>query len=500
MKNLNFDAHFQDLFDNTHDLIHFIDMDGRILTVNPSWAKTLRIETGEVTGKTIYEFISCDYHERYKEYRDLIINRRGVTEIEFEFIGKGGSRIYVEGQIGCVYQQGVPVYTRGVFKNVTFKKLAEVALEKNQRRLNAFLTSAPSAVIIIDQEQTVLEWNPMAEEIFGFSASEVLGRPLADIIIPVQFREAHARGMARFLKTGEGPVLNKTIEVSALHQDGYEFPVNLSISSVKIEDDWLFIAFISDITEYKLLQKEIIKNEAALLQSKILDDKKDEFLSMASHELKTPLTSLKAYVQLMERDAVTHSPMSGQFVGKASGYIRRLETLISDLLDVSKIKAEKLSFNIEKFPFKDFLEETIEGLQHTTQTHDLIIAESAKVICEADRIRIEQVVQNLVSNAVKFSPEATEVIIGSRMKAGMLEVYIRDQGIGISPENITKLFERFYRVEGAEMKFPGLGIGLYIANEIIVRHKGELWVESETGKGSAFYFTLPVARESRSGI
>jgi two-component system, LuxR family, sensor kinase FixL len=498
MKNLNFDAHFQDLFDNTHDLIHFASMDGRILKVNPAWAKALRIEAGQVAGKSIYEFISPDCRERYKEYRDRMIDRRTVTEIEFELINKSGNRISVEGQIGCVYQHGVPIYTRGVFKNVTFKKLAEVAVGKNQRRLNAFLNSAPSAVIIIDSGQIVLEWNPRAEEIFGFQATEVFGRPLADIIIPVQYREAHANGMARFLKTGEGPVLNKTIEVSALHKDGHEFPVNLSISSVKLEQDWLFIAFISDITEYKLLQKEVIKKEAALLQSKILNDKKDEFLSMASHELKTPLTSLKAYVQLMEKNSVAQPQLAGKFVGKASGYIKKLETLISDLLDVSKIKTGKLSFNIEKFSFKEFLKETIEGLQHTTQSHHLIIAESVGAVCKADRIRLEQVVQNLVSNAIKFSPEATDVIIGSRMRAGMLEVYIQDQGIGISQENIDNLFERFYRVEGAEVKFPGLGIGLYIAKEIIERHRGKLWVESEAGKGSTFYFTLPVTGESGS--
>jgi two-component system, LuxR family, sensor kinase FixL len=491
MKILNLDANFQDLFDHTSDLIHFLDIEGRILAVNPAWASHMGVCKEEVEGRNIYDFIDPQSRESYQSYRNLIVNRVGVTDIEFEFRGRDGGKVLVEGQIGCVYQDGKPVYTRGVFKDITSRRAAEVALGRNQQRLAAFLNSAPSAVIIIDEYQTVLEWNPKAESIFGFRSDEVLSRPLGDIIIPAQFREAHARGMAHFLRTGEGPVLNKTIEVSALHKNGYEFPISLSISSVKIEGNWLFIAFISDITDYKLLQQEVIRNEAALLQSKVLDDKKDQFLSMASHELKTPLTSLKAYIQILERNISSGTALPLQFLGKASEYITKLENLISDLLDVSKIKADKVTYNIEEFQFDHFLTETVESLRYTSSTHRIILEENVSATCRGDKMRIEQVIQNLVSNAIKFSPAAGEITIGSRLRNNEIEVYVSDQGIGISPDKLNNVFDRFYRVDDNEMKFPGLGIGLFISRDIIERHKGQLWVESEPGKGSTFYFSLP---------
>jgi len=498
MKILNLDANFRDLFDHTSDLIHFLDMEGRILDVNPAWAATMGVRPGEAIGRDIYEFIDRQSHDRYKKYRSQIVTGEGIRDAEFEFIGADGHPIIVEGQIGCFYEAGEAVYTRGVFRNVTSKRLAEIALGKNQKRLSAFLNSAPSAVIIIDEHQTVLEWNPKAETIFGFPAEEVLNHPLADIIIPLQFREAHARGMAHFLRTGEGPVLNKTIEVSALHKDGYEFPISLSISSVNIEGKWLFIAFISDITEYKQLQEEIILNQAALMQSRVLDDKKDQFLSMASHELKTPLTSLKAYIQMMERSVSAGSPLPPQFLGKASEYIKKLENLISDLLDVSKIRADKMAYNIQRFRFDQFLVETLESLQYTTATHHIVLEQNAHAICAGDKARIEQVIQNLISNAIKFSPEAAKVSVGSQLKNNEIEVFVRDQGIGVGAAQLDHLFERFYRVDDNEMKFPGLGIGLFISREIIERHHGKLWVESEPGKGSTFYFSLPAAGSSNS--
>jgi two-component system sensor kinase FixL len=493
MNNLNFDAHFQDLFDNTSDLIHFVSIAGSILKVNPALARNLGYRADELIGKSIHDIIHEDSHERFMNYRNQIIARKEVKEIEVELVGKTGDRIIVEGQIGCVYQHGTPIYTRGVFKNITLKKTTEMALAKNQARLAAFLKSAPSAVIIIDQQQAVQEWNAKAEAIFGYLANDVLGRPLADMIIPVQYREAHANGMARFLATGEGRVLDKTIEISALHKNGHEFPVSLNISSVKIEGQLLFIAFISDITDYKLLQEQVIKKEAALLQSKILDDKKDEFLSMASHELKTPLTSLKAYVQLMERSVVSNSKIPVEIPVKASNYIRKLENLISDLLDVSKIKADKIIYNLEEFSFPEFLIEAVESVQHIAYSHRIKIIESTKAICLGDKIRIEQVIQNLISNAIKFSPDSSQVEIGARRNANMLEIFVRDTGIGVGKDDLKKLFGRFYRVEGAEMKFPGLGIGLYISHEIVQRHHGRLWVESELGEGSTFYFSLPVS-------
>ena len=144
-------------------------------------------------------------------------------------------------------------------------------IRQSEKRLKTFFQSGPDAVIVINENQQILEWNPKAEIIFGFTANEVIGKPLSETIIPHQYRDAHIRGMSHFLKTGEGPVLNKTIEITALHKKGHEFYVNLSVSNVKMGDEWIFIAFLSDITERKKTEEALIHKEAELLQAKLIE-------------------------------------------------------------------------------------------------------------------------------------------------------------------------------------------------------------------------------------
>ncbi len=247
----SFDKYFKDLFEYTNDLIHFLTVDGNIEFVNPAWLKTLDYQLQEVEGKSIYNYIHPHFQEKYKQARASAIMDFGNVEVETAFLTKTGKTIIGEGQIGCSYDSGKAIYTRCVFKNITDRRLAEKQIEESEKRLKTFFQSGPDAVVIINHNQQILEWNPKAENIFGFTAEEVIGKPLSDTIIPRQYREAHLRGMSHFLKTGEGPVLNKTIEITALHKKGHEFYISLSISNVKMEGEWLFIAFLSDISERK---------------------------------------------------------------------------------------------------------------------------------------------------------------------------------------------------------------------------------------------------------
>lgn len=209
MHKINFENHFWDLFENTSDLIYFLDIEGKILLVNPAWLSTLGYEINDVTGRSIYDFVHPDYIENYKNARrDVIINNK-VRDVEIAFIARENKIIIGEGQLGCSYKNGVPVYTRCVYKNITSRRQAEKQIEESEKRLSAFFKSAPVGVIAINEYQEIIELNPKAEAIFGFTKEEISGRTLSETIIPQQYREAHNRGMQHFIKTGEGPVLNK---------------------------------------------------------------------------------------------------------------------------------------------------------------------------------------------------------------------------------------------------------------------------------------------------
>ena len=225
---------------------------------------------------------------------------------------------------------------------------------------------------------------------------------------------------------------------------------------------------------------------------KMLNEKKDEFIGIASHELKTPLTSIKAYVQLLERQlAGMDNAAAKTYISKAQIYIDRLHHLISDLLDVSRIQAGKLQFNMTEFDFDEFVSESVENIQYITNKQIILNGYSGCRI-KGDRQRLEQVCTNLLSNAIKYSPKADKVLITVSRDEHEVKVAVTDYGIGIPKENLGRVFDRFYRVDGIAHQFQGLGIGLYIAHEIIKRHKGRTWADSQEGAGSTFYFTLPV--------
>lgn len=222
-------------------------------------------------------------------------------------------------------------------------------------------------------------------------------------------------------------------------------------------------------------------------------NKKDEFIGIASHELKTPLTSIKGYIQLIKDSIVKGNyELLSLFADKAELNIEKLTGLINDLLDVSKIQAGKITYNFEEFEFDEMLRDSVESVQHISSTHKIILEKTVNVKYYGDRMRLEQVMNNFLSNAIKYSPNAEEVIVSADIIKNYIVVSVKDFGIGIAPENLSKLFDRFYRIDNTSSKFAGLGLGLYISAEILKRHKGTFWIDSEPGRGSTFYSLLPL--------
>jgi excisionase family DNA binding protein len=222
---------------------------------------------------------------------------------------------------------------------------------------------------------------------------------------------------------------------------------------------------------------------------------KDEFMSIATHELKTPVTSLKAFAQVMQnRFAKAGDEKSALHLAKMDAQLNKLTALIGDLLDATKIDAGKLQFHEEYFDFNEMVNDTIEQMQFTTAKHRIIKKISATKTIYGDKTRIGQVIVNLISNAIKYSPHSNKIIVMTKVDKNNVVVCIQDFGIGIAKEDRKKIFERFQRV-GNQNTFGGLGLGLFIAATIIKRHGGDIWVESDKGKGSIFYISLPLKRK-----
>jgi signal transduction histidine kinase len=234
---------------------------------------------------------------------------------------------------------------------------------------------------------------------------------------------------------------------------------------------------------------------------KKLEQRKDDFIKMASHELKTPITSISGYVQLLlniynETDdqrlhlARTTVKSSLNTIAKQ---VTKLTRLISELLDLSKIESGKLELHKTEFDLAEMVEETVQDVRHTTSKHAIIVNNEFEGKILADKERIAQVIMNFLTNAIKYSPDADRVEVFVQGNRKTATIRVKDYGIGIHKKDHQRIFERFYRVEGrSEQTFPGFGIGLFIASEIIHRHNGTISVKSERGKGAEFTVTLPV--------
>lgn len=224
---------------------------------------------------------------------------------------------------------------------------------------------------------------------------------------------------------------------------------------------------------------------------------RNNFLSIASHELKTPITSLKVFTQILQLRLSKTNKEYHKYLDKMNDQINKLTNLINDLLDISRIHSGKLAFHEEVFAIDDLLKEIIEQSQWSTETHKIILKGTVKKKISGDRDRIGQVLINLISNAVKYSPHANKVIVHASSKTNKVIVAVQDFGIGIPEEHIDKIFDRFFRVSGIDEKvFPGLGIGLFISKEIVNRHGGEIKVKSVPDKGTTFSFTLPFSKKN----
>ncbi|MEO9004295.1 MAG: hybrid sensor histidine kinase/response regulator [Ginsengibacter sp.] len=265
-------------------------------------------------------------------------------------------------------------------------------------------------------------------------------------------------------------------------------PVDINILLLKIKTFYRLYEQSRELNEMQntLLEEIEFRKEA--------ERKKDEFISIASHELKTPLTSIKGYIQLLERSIDDSDiPTIKNRVSKVRSQIEKLNQLVADLLDVSNIENGKLKFNRKYFSIDALLDSVIEFMQHSNPEFKITRVGSAGKEIFGDDMRIEQVIVNFITNAIKYSPGTNEIRVTTKICDNKLYFSVKDFGIGIPAEHQKSIFGKFYRADENSNRFQGLGIGLYISREIIIRHHGEIGVDSTEGHGSEFYFYLPLS-------
>ncbi|TDK44215.1 PAS domain S-box protein [Algoriphagus formosus] len=395
--------------------------------------------------------------------------------------------------------------TLSIIANLTASKLkgAQLKLQKEksdkelidrEALLRTVIQTALDAVVTVNKEGLVTGWNPQAETIFGWKAEEVMGRPMTENIIPVNYREAHDNGMKNYLKTGHGPVLNQRFEITAMHKSGREFPIEIAIIPLKLGGKITFTAFIRDITLQKNAREELEKN---LQKERDLSELKSRFVSMTSHEFRTPLTTIKQNVDLidfvLEKKAPEIKPEFEKYFERISGEIGRVSALMNDMLLLGKIEAGKVEIRLHPISILNLSREIISKLstgREDNRTIELNIKGLEREI-QADKSLMDHILTNLLTNALKYSegrPNPQLTINYENLFE--LQISVRDFGIGIPEKDQKELFSSFFRATNVK-NIQGTGLGLSIVKEFVQMHKGEIWVESELNKGAEFIVKIP---------
>lgn len=354
--------------------------------------------------------------------------------------------------------------------------------------LAAIVENSDDTIISKTLDGIIMSWNPAAEKMFGYQESEAIGKHISLIIPPDRLDEEKL--IISQIKAGKKVNHFETVRLTKF---GALVPISLTVSPVIAEDGKIIGAskIARNISEQISLQQD----KARLYdQVKTLNDRQNEFIGLASHELKTPLTSLNGYLQILEK--ASQDQKSKHIIDKAAQQVKKLKMLINDLLDITKIQAGKLPLTIELSDIKSVIDDTIELMIHAHPRHEFVFHTKIETLnIEIDAQRIEQVLINLLTNAIRYSPLSNLVEILLEAGNNQVIISVRDKGLGIPEDKLEIIFSRFFRME--ETSTPGLGLGLFLCSEIVQRHGGRIWVESKVGEGSIFRFSLPYEKKEQ---
>lgn len=389
---------------------------------------------------------------------------------------------------------------------------AENAVRESGWRLRQVLAGALDGVIMIDGEGRILEFNPAAVQIFGYRAEDAVGKELAELIVPLGFREAHRKGLARYRETAVGPLLNRQIEMPAIRADGSEFPIELAIIALSNEP-LLFTAFARDITERKqaerILEQRVAERtqelaalnrslEAAKEDAERANRTKDRFLASLSHELRTPLNSVIGFtgILLMKSPGPLTANQEQQLKTIKSSATHLL-SLINDLLDLAKIEAGRVELSLEPVACHSVVQEVVTSLLPLAEAKGLRLAvelPADEVSLQTDRRALTQILLNLANNAIKFTEHGeVRLQVCQYLSNGQTttEIRVMDTGIGIRPEDQVRLFQAFEQAgEARKGRQQGTGLGLHLSQKLASLLGGHVQLRSEYGQGSTFTLVL----------
>jgi len=466
------------LFDGISEEIMLVDENGIIQDVNKVFLEECGMRKDDVLGQKCYDIRllsghHCDLTSQYcplekakkAGQRVEITSRHGLKGVEFGELSRimypvtieGTSRLFVE-----------------ISRDVTEYRSLIRKLKSSEKKFRTILDTATDAIISINSEHKIVLFNNAAQQIFGYSRDEVMGKDL-NMLIPTRYGD-HSRFVKSFLETRNPKVIGKTLPLTAFRKNGEEFPIELGLSYYEMEKDITFTAIIRDISTQKQLEKNLLQSErlAAVGQT----------VAHVAHEIKNPLMIIGGFSHQI-RDSLLDDKAI-QKLGMIIDEVSRLEKLVANLGDFTKV------YSLVKRPadinlvIQDMLK--IMGGIYSSGKHCFkanLASDLEEINCDPDKLK--QVFINIITNGIEAMEDGGTITVGTKKLSDSLEIRIRDEGIGISEEDLLHIFEPFFTTRDR-----GSGLGLAISYKVVEAHKGEIWADSVPGQGTTFVVKLPL--------
>lgn len=471
-------------FNTVPDLIVILDRNFRIVRSNASLDKRLNLPQSMCIGQTCYSLIhnmnepppNCPHAHLLrdgKEHSGEVIEERlgGAFVVTDTPLYDGAGEL-----IGSVH----------VAHDITESKQAEAVLRASEIKYRTLVETSPNGITLADLDGKILFCNQQAARLYGYDTPKAMyGMNVKELIVPVEHALVE-QNTQKLLEEGN----IKNAEYTMVRKDGSNFPAETNASIFRDVDrnTTNIIAITQDITERKRAREE----------EKLLIMMKEEFISSISHDLRTPLFTLMGYLDLLRKGKVIDSKVQNEFLNRAAEDVNRLLDMVNELLDISRLESDHLVLNWEEVDLGLVISKVVQSFLEQAQARHISLTSTPTIpslIAEVDPARIRRVVTNLLENAIKFSDSNGEILVFGEKENGNISIHVIDHGCGISVEDCSKVFDKFYQVTDIHKRNSfGRGLGLYISKQIIDAHGGTIQVKSQLGLGSKFTVSIPVKK------
>lgn len=482
------ESRYRGLLESMPDAIVMANSTGRIVLVNSQAERLFGFEPRELLGKPVEELLPNRFRGGHVSHRaHYFVQPRTRTMgagLELYGLRKDGLEFPVEISLSMIQMEEGAIVMSAI-RDIGERKKAEA-------KFRGLLESAPDPMVIVNARGEIVLVNTQTEQMFGYQRQELLGKPI-EILIPARFAGRHPAARSSFFDKAQPRAMGAGTELYAMRRDGSEFPVEISLSPLKTEDELLVSSAIRDISGRRQIERKLLEQKLELEQA---SKAKDRFLHSMSHELRTPLNAILGFGQLLHNEKL---PLSQQqryaFAGNIVQAGQHLLHLINETLDLAKIEVGAVTLSLEPVALDDLLHEASKMIEAMAEARGvaLYLSEPSGLYVKADRIRLRQIVLNLMSNAVKYNNKGGHVWISTGLAdAGRAWLSVRDDGPGLSGEQLTGLFQPFNRLGQEGGSEEGSGIGLVLSKRLAELMNAKISVTSAVGQGSTFTVELEI--------